>query len=117
MIGPGSDRRIMVATKPIDFRAGINSLTALVATALQGDPYLGDVWIFRSKRLDRLKILVWDGSGMLLATKWLESGVFKWPAISEGTIVLGAVQMALLLEGLEWSQSMPTIVKRPTMVG
>jgi transposase len=117
MIGPGTDRRIMVAVKPIDFRAGINSLTALVATSLEGDPYLGDVWIFRSKRLDRLKLLVWDGTGMILATKWLESGSFKWPPVRDGTIVLGVAQMALLMEGLEWSRSTPVTVKRPTLVG
>jgi len=52
---------------------------ALVADALKADPYCGDVFVFRSKRLDRLKILAWDGSGLILATKWHEDGGFTWP--------------------------------------
>ena len=58
--------RIMVASKPVDFRKGMDSLAALVMQALACDPFTGDVFIFRSKRSDRLKLLVWDGSGRLM---------------------------------------------------
>lgn len=61
--------KIMVATQPIDFRRGMNGLVALVASALSADPYCGDVFVFRAKRLDRLRCIYWDGSGMILATK------------------------------------------------
>ena len=54
--------RIVVASKPIDFRKGMDSLAALVMQALAADPFTGDIFIFRSKRMDRLKLLVWDGS-------------------------------------------------------
>jgi transposase len=101
VIAVRSDLKVMVATRPIDFRCGINSLSALVFTVLNADPYAGDVWIFRSKRLDRLKILVWDGSGMVLVTKWLEEGRFHWPQITDGTVRISGSEMALLLDGLD----------------
>ena len=59
----------MVATKPVDFWRGMNGLVALVASALSADPYCGRVFVFRSKRLDRLRCIYWDGSGMILATE------------------------------------------------
>lgn len=76
MIAPAGDVKMVVATQPVDFRRGINGLVALVASALAADPYCGDVFIFRPKRGDRLRLLFWDGSGMVLVSKWLESGRF-----------------------------------------
>jgi len=64
-----NDVRVLVASQPIDFRAGINRLVALTAHALLADPYCGDLFVFRSKRSDRLKMLCWDGSGIVLLTK------------------------------------------------
>jgi hypothetical protein len=68
-----SDLRILIASKPVDFRKGINGLAALVSTTLGANPYSGDVYIFRSKRNDRLKMVAWDGSGMVLLTNDLNS--------------------------------------------
>jgi len=68
--------KALVACRPIDFRKGVNSLGAPVTEALAADPYRGDVFIFRAKRADRLKLLVWDGSGIVLVTKWLGEGRF-----------------------------------------
>ncbi len=96
--------RIMVASKPIDFRKGMDALVALVAQALASDPFTGDVFIFRSRRLDRLKILVWDGSGLCLITKRLESGAFTWPPIRDGALPLSAAQLRLLFTGMDWTQ-------------
>jgi transposase len=56
--------RIMVAAKPVDFRKGMDSLAALVMQTLACDPFTGDVFLFHSKRSDRLKVLIWDGSGL-----------------------------------------------------
>lgn len=118
MIFIGSDARIFVSTQPVDFRKGVHGLVALVADGLLGNPYSGDVFVFRSKRRDRLKILVYDGSGMILATKWLEEGTFTWPAIQEGSMRVTRAQLAMLIDGLsEWSRVVPKVVKRPTKVG
>jgi len=58
--------RILVTSRPVDFRRGMDSLSTLVKETLATDPFAGDVFVFRSKRVDRLKILVWDGSGLVL---------------------------------------------------
>lgn len=76
MIALAGDMKVVVATQPVDFRRGINGLVALVASALAADPYCGDIFVFRPKRGDRLRLLFWDGSGMVLVSKWLESGRF-----------------------------------------
>ncbi|MBX5272709.1 IS66 family insertion sequence element accessory protein TnpB [Rhizobium sp. NLR17b] len=73
--------KIMVATQPVDFRRSMNGLVALVTSALAVDPYCGDMFVFRAKRLIRLRCIYWDGSGMILATKWLEAGMFVRPPI------------------------------------
>jgi transposase len=69
-----SDLRIMVAAWPVDFRRGMDSLAMLVSETLRKDPFCGDLFIFRSKRSDRIKILTWDGTGLVLYSKRLESG-------------------------------------------
>jgi len=94
----------MVASKPIDFRKGMDSLVALVMQALASDPFTGDVFIFRSKRSDRLKLLVWDGSGLCLVAKRLESGAFTWPPVRDGAVTLTAAQLRLLFTGMDWTQ-------------
>lgn len=96
--------RIMVASQPVDFRKGMDSLAALVAQTLASDPFTGDVFIFRSKRLDRLKLLIWDGSGLCLITKRLEAGAFTWPPVRDGAVTLNAAQLRLLFTGLDWRQ-------------
>lgn len=115
MISFGSEVRVFVATTPVDFRKGVHGLVALVADGLNGSPYSGDVFVFRSKRADKLRFLVFDGSGMILATKWLEEGRFTWPPIRTGTMRLTPTQFAMLFEGLsEWARIAPRAVKRPT---
>ena len=114
MISFGPHVRIFVATQPIDFRTGVHGLVALVAQGLQADPYIcGDVFVFRSKRADRLKLLAFDGTGMVLATKWLEEGKFVWPPVQSGTLRLTATQLAMLFDGLgEWLRIAPQPTKR-----
>ncbi|MDQ2765025.1 MAG: IS66 family insertion sequence element accessory protein TnpB [Pseudomonadota bacterium] len=96
--------RIVVASTPVDFRKGMDSLAALVTQALASDPFAGDVFIFRSKRSDRLKLLVWDGSGLCLVIKRLESGAFTWPPVRDGAVTLNVAQLRLLLTGMDWTQ-------------
>ena len=113
MITARAGLHVWVATRPIDFRKGVHGLVALVADGLRADPYGGDIFVFRSKRSDRIKLLAWDGSGIILATKWLEDGHFVWPPIQDGAICLTATQLVLLLDGLQWSQAVPQQIKKP----
>jgi len=108
--------RIMVATQPVDFRKGMNGLVALVASALKADPYCGDIFVFRAKRGDRLRCLYWDGSGMILATKWLENGSFTFPPIRDGAMSMPAEQFGLLIAGLDWTRIDRKLVKQPTKI-
>ena len=96
--------RVLLATKPVDFRRGGHALAALAAEVLGENPFSGVVIVFRSKRGDKLKILHWDTSGLVLVWKELEGGTFRWPQITDGTVRLSAVQFAALFAGLDFSR-------------
>ena len=102
MIGPTGAIRVMVATKPVDFRKGAEGLAALVRETMAADPFSGAVYVFRAKRADRIKLVFWDGTGLCLFTKRLEDGIFRWPKIENGVMKLSAAQLSALLEGLDW---------------
>jgi transposase len=106
--------RVLVATKPVDFRRGADGLVALVRETLREDPFSGVVVIFRSKRADRLKMVTWDGSGLVLVWKRLEHGAFRWPPITDGVMRLSPAQMAALFDGMDWSRLHARAVARPT---
>src|SRR3546814_5904591 len=76
MIIPPGPLKVMVATKPVDFRKGAVSLAALVEHDIGLKPFSGVVFIFRSKRANRIKLLVWDGTGLVLGSKVLQTGGF-----------------------------------------
>ena len=98
MIALRPDLKVVLAAQPVDFRKSVHTLSALVSEALRANPYCGDVFVFRSKRADRVKLLAWDGSGMVLVTKWLHLGHFTWPPIRGGVVHLSATQLAMLLD-------------------
>src|SRR6266436_3733453 len=114
MIAVPAGMRVLVATKPVDFRCGADGLVALVRETLGQDPFSGAVFVFRSKRSDRVKIVAWDGSGLVLFWKRLEQGAFRWPPITEGVMRLTSAQLAALVDGLDWSRLHPREVTRPT---
>ena len=116
MIAVSPGVQILLAAQPVDFRKGMDGLAALVQQALRADPFAGEVFIFRSKRADRVKILVYDGTGLVLYSKRLEAGRFSWPLPAEGVVRLSAVQLATLLEGLAWRHLQPRPVRRPSTV-
>jgi transposase len=113
MITLAAGTRVLLATRPIDFRKGAHSIAALAAAEMEVDPFSGVVLIFRSKRSDRVKILLWDGSGLVLIWKRLESGVFRWPPVTDGVMRLSAAQLAALLDGLDWSRMHVPRLGRP----
>jgi transposase len=96
--------RVMVASQPVDFRKGMDGLAAMVTQVLSADPFAGDVFIFRAKRADRIKLILWDGSGLCLVTKRLESGGFIWPPVQDGAVTLSTAQLRLLFSGMDWTQ-------------
>ncbi|MFG1480782.1 IS66 family insertion sequence element accessory protein TnpB [Xanthobacter sp. V4C-4] len=102
MIGPSGAVRVMVATRPVDFRKGAEGLAALVRETMGADPFSGTVYVFRTKRADRVKLVFWDGTGVVLVAKRLEDGEFRWPKIEDGALRLTAAQLQALLEGLDW---------------
>ncbi|HEY0420503.1 MAG TPA: IS66 family insertion sequence element accessory protein TnpB [Acetobacteraceae bacterium] len=116
MITVPSGVRVLVWSQPVDFRRGMDSLAALVQMTLRADPFAGDVFVFRSRRSDRVKLLVFDGTGLILVTKRLEEGRFLWPPPGEGMVRLSAVQLSVLLAGLPWDRLRSRAVVRPQAV-
>lgn len=117
MIGLRPGLPIWIAMQPVDFRRGMDSLAMLVSDALRADPFDGAFYVFRSKRGDRVKILAWDGSGLALYYKRLESSRFVWPPIKEGAMALTHSQLVLLLEGANWMRLPMRPVDRPARAG
>src|SRR6056297_2387520 len=113
MITPGQRMPIVIATKPVDFRRGHDGLAATVQNELGLDPHSGLTVIFRSKRGDGVKILVWDGTGLVLVYKRLDEGRFAWPAVKDGVMRLSRAQFEALFEGLDWRRMTPRRVRPP----
>jgi len=111
MIHPGYGVKIYVATRPVDFRKGHDGLAALVQSHLRHKPFEGSVYVFRAKRADRLKLLFWDGSGLVMAYKRLEQNTFKWPKVRDGVMRLGPAQFEALFAGLDWRR----VTARPVL--
>ena len=105
MLNFASNRRIFLARAPIDMRKGARTLTALVEHGLEMDPYQGDIFLFVGRNRNRVKVLVWDHSGLWLCAKRLERGTFAISADTVGADKLGAstlstAEVHLLLEGI-----------------
>ena len=86
MIAPPSGVRVWLATGATDMRRGMNGLALQVQEALHRDPHAGDLYVFRGKRGNLLKILWHDGLGMSLYAKRLERGRFIWPSPADGVV-------------------------------
>lgn len=99
----GLSVRVLLCTSPTDMRKGFDTLAALVRDGLGCDPLSGHLFLFISRRRDRLKILHWDRDGYCLWYKRLEQGTFRMPATGEGTthIELKASELAMLLDGID----------------
>lgn len=100
--------RVFLCTLPTDMRKGFDSLAGLVQTELGQDPLSGDLFVFRSKRGDRLKLLYWDSDGLAVWYKRLEEGTFGLPAadgqrasVGEHGLLLRPAELALLLDGID----------------
>ena len=117
MISPAGGLRIYVATRPTDFRKGIDGLALVVQETMGLDPFSGAAFVFRSKRADRIKVLVWDQTGIVLVHKRLEGAKFVWPAVRDGVMSMSPAQFSALFEGLDWRLVRPEAVRRPVLAG
>lgn len=102
----GQTSRIWLATEKTDMRCGFDRLAERVKTVIGEDPLSGHLFVFRSRRGDRLKILLWDGDGFVLWYKRLEEGVFKLPRVEEGrrSVELRASELAMVLDGIDMTK-------------
>ena len=117
MIAPGADLKVYVATRPVDFRKGHDGLAALVQQIFGLDPFSGAAFVFRAKRADRVKILVWDRTGLVLVHKRLEGCKFVWPQLRDGVMRISPAMFAALFEGVDWRLVRPEGSRRPQLAG
>ena len=103
MIGLPANTRVWLAAGHTDMRKGFDGLAALVQTALERNPFDGHVFVFRGRRGDIVKVLWFDGQGLLLLSKRLERGRFSWPAATDDRrkLALAPEALALLVGGVE----------------
>ena len=107
MLGWGPATRIYLAVGATDMRKGFEGLFGLVRDRLQCEPLSGHVFLFCNGRHNRLKLIVFDGSGLWVCAKRLEKGRFRWPQAgdAQGKVVLSHEELALLLGGIDLAQT------------
>ena len=115
MIPVPSDVKVWLASGVTDMRRGMNGLALQVQQVLQRDPHAGDLYVFRGRRGDLIKIVWHDGLGMSLYAKRLERGRFIWPSPTDGAISISAAQLSYMLEGIDWRN--PQRTWRPALAG
>lgn len=113
MMVPEGPLRVFVALESVDFRKGHDGLAAIAQQVLGLDPFSGAAFVFRARRADRIKVLIWDGTGMVLMHKRLEVGAFVWPQVRNGVLRMTPAQFAALFEGLDWRMVRPAPEQRP----
>jgi len=107
--------RVWIATGHCDMRRGMRGLALQVQQSLKRDPHAGDLWVFRGRKGDLIKILWHDGIGMSLYAKRLERGRFIWPSVVDGAVTISSAQLDYMLEGIDWRH--PQHTWRPTATG
>ena len=109
VFGFGPATRIYVAAGATDMRKNFNGLFGLVRDHLGCDPESGHVFVFTNARRNRLKLLVYDGSGLWVCAKKLDGGRFRWPDADSTVkkLVLSSEELALLLGGIDLTQTRP----------
>jgi transposase len=95
--------RVFVCVTPTDMRKSFDGLSAVVRDHLKQDPLAGDLFVFRNRRGDRLKLLYWDEDGLAVWAKRLEEGTFQLPTPTsdDAAVEVKATELALILGGIE----------------
>jgi transposase len=116
VIAFASDLRVWLAGGVTDMRRGMHGLSLMVQEGLGRDPFGGELFVFRGRRGDLIKVLWHDGVGLSLYAKRLEAGKFIWPVSRTGAAVpISAAQLGYLLEGIDWRN--PRWTQRPAKAG
>jgi transposase len=108
MIAIPGNVRVWLATGHTDMRRGFPSLARLVQEGLKRDPHAGDLYVFRGRRGDLIKVIWHDGQGACLFTKRLERGRFVWPSLADGAVTISVAQLSYLLSGIDWRMPQAT---------
>ncbi|MEZ6139597.1 MAG: IS66 family insertion sequence element accessory protein TnpB [Zavarzinella sp.] len=96
--------RVFVATHPVDMRRSFDGLCFLVQQYLGQDPLSGDLFVFRNRRGDCLKLLWWDRDGLAIWYKRLEQGNFLFPKDPSAVLTLTGIDLQLILQGIDLSK-------------
>jgi transposase len=107
--------RVWLAVGHTDMRRGMNGLALQVQQSFGRDPYAGDLYVFRGRRGDLLKVVWHDGIGLSLYAKRLERGPFIWPYPTGGAVAISGSQLAYMLDGIDWRN--PQRTWRPEVAG
>jgi transposase len=102
MLTLGTSGRIWVCVEPVDGRKSFDGLSAVVTAQLGRDPLSGDLFVFKNRRGDRLKILAWQGDGFALYLRRLERGTFAFPSADAAEVSVTATELAMILGGVEF---------------
>ena len=105
MLTLGTSGRIWICVQPVDGRKSFDGLSAVVTGHLKHDPLSGDLFVFRYRRGDRLKILAWQGDGFALYLRRLERGTFSIPSADAASVSVTATELAMILGGVDWKRT------------
>ena len=96
--------QVWLAVEPVDMRLGIDGLSLKIQQALERSPCDGTAYAFRNRRCNRIKLLVWDGTGVWLCHRRLHQGHFIWPSADTAVFTLTAKQWQWLITGVDWQR-------------
>ena len=96
--------QVWLVVEPLDMRTGIDGLSLRIQNTLGRSPCDGTAYAFLNQRRNRLKLLVWDGTGVWLCQRRLHSGHFIWPTADVPVCMLGTVQWQWLISGVDWQR-------------
>lgn len=96
--------QVFLAVEPIDMRMGADGLSLLVQQSLGSTPGSGHAFAFRNRRGNRMKLLVWDGTGVWLCQRRLHQGKFTWPSSNDALWQISAEQWQWLITGVDWQR-------------
>jgi transposase len=116
MIAFPAGTRVWIAGGVTDMRCGMNSLALKIQQGLGRDPHSGEIFCFRGRKADMVKLLWFDGIGVSLYAKRLEAGKFVWPSSATGeAVAISAAQLGYLLDGIDWRN--PRWTQKPKKMG